>query len=79
MCGCTSHHMSYHTCPGCLSTQHHRLVYVLVRSSNLRSRMARLFSRQHPSSTQWMDYIYTVARADEDEVQASSGGSSSIT
>jgi hypothetical protein len=41
--------------------------------------MARLFSRQHPSSTQWMDYIYTVARADGDEVQASSGGSSSIT
>ena len=33
-----SHHMSYHTCPGCLFTQHHRLVQTRVRLSSLHSR-----------------------------------------
>ena len=47
--GITSHMRSYHTCPGCAFTQHHRLLYSFKRSSNLyvHSSLARRSSAQH--------------------------------
>ena len=40
MWGIWSHHMSYHTCPGVATMQHHRLLYNRVRRSNLQQNIS---------------------------------------